>query len=388
MSVRNGAVASRVHWTYLAHQLGVALAASVVTLVFRALGGIAHGQPLPGASLYPAVVVSGWLGGGIAGFVSTAIGLVALFADLPARPRSGPLLDIAFFALNGALVSGFCQRLRQARDGFAAEIRRKEELQRQNAQLYAEAQRANRVKDEFLAVLSHELRTPLNAIVGWSEMMRGGRLAEEMTGRALEVIHRNAKVASQLLGDLLDVSRIVAGKFALERAPTDLRAIVTAAVETLRCAADDKRLRLTAPPASGEPLLTNGDTGRLQQVALNLLGNAIKFTPSGGAVRVLLRSAEEGLELVVEDEGIGIHPDLLPHVFERFRQGDSSTTRQHRGLGLGLTVVRHVVELHDGTITAESAGEGRGACFVVRLPRLAPEHAGEAAPVAAGTASG
>jgi signal transduction histidine kinase len=333
------------------------------------------------------VLVSGWLGGATAGFVSTAIGLVALFAELPEQPGPGPLVDIALFALNGALVSGFCQRLRQARDGFAAEVRRKEELQRQNAELYNEAQRANRVKDDFLAVLSHELRTPLNAIVGWSEMMRGGRLAEEMTGRALEVIHRNAQGASELLADLLDVSRIVAGKLALDRVPTDLRAIVAAAIETLRCAADDKRLTLATPSVSGEPLLVNGDTARLQQVALNLLGNAIKFTPTGGSIRVELRRMDDAVELIVEDDGIGIAPELLPHVFERFRQGDISTTRQHGGLGLGLTVVRHVVELHDGTIAAQSDGEGRGACFVVRLPRVAPGRA-EGAVVVVGAASG
>ena len=353
-------------------ELAVALVASLAVPAVRALGGAAGGAPLPGACLYPAVIVSGWFGGAMSGFLSTAVGLVTLFAELPPHPGSGPIVEVALFALNGALVSGFCQRLRQTRDGFAAEACRKEELQRQNAELYAEAQRANRVKDDFLAVLSHELRTPLNAIVGWSEMMRGGRLAEEMTGRALEVIHRNAQVASQLLADLLDVSRIVAGKLTLERVPTDMRVVVAAAMETLRCAADDKRLTLAAPLAAGPPLLVNGDPGRLQQVVLNLVVNAIKFTPSGGSVRVTLRRAEAGVELAVEDDGVGIPSELLPHVFERFRQGDSSTTRQYRGLGLGLNVARHVVELHEGTIAAHSEGVGRGSRFVVCLPQIEP----------------
>jgi signal transduction histidine kinase len=358
----------------------LAIGSSLAGIGLGTLLGEAGVRPLPAAALLPAVIVSGWLEGAAAGLVSTAIGFVAL--ALSRRPSGASTPELVLFVLNGVLVSFFCHRLRASRDHFADEAVRREELQRQNERLYEEARRANRIKDDFLAVLSHELRTPLNAIVGWTDMMRGGRLAPEMTGRALEIIERSARVSSQLLADMLDVSRIVAGKFAVERAATDLRGIVETAVDTLRWTADDKGVTLLPPPP-GADLLVLGDASRLQQVALNLVGNAIKFTPHGGRVRVALRLGADWGELVVEDDGIGIGPELLPHVFERFRQGDSSLTREHRGLGLGLAISRQVVELHEGTIAAYSEGTGRGARFVVRLPLLAARPREEPAPAAA-----
>jgi PAS domain S-box-containing protein len=236
-----------------------------------------------------------------------------------------------------------------------------------NARLYRAAQDANRLKDEFLATLSHELRTPLNAILGWSNLMRDGALDEATQQHAIESIHRNAALQTSLISDLLDVSRIVSGKLAFEARPTRLDAVVLGAVDTARPAATAKGITIhltlddTVPPVEG-------DAARLQQVVWNLLSNAIKFTPRDGHVEVVLRRSGDDAEVQVRDTGEGISPEFLPHLFERFRQADSSSTRVHGGLGLGLSLVRHLVELHGGTVTASSAGRGRGATFTVRLP--------------------
>ncbi|HYN21877.1 MAG TPA: response regulator [Thermoanaerobaculia bacterium] len=234
-----------------------------------------------------------------------------------------------------------------------------------------QAEEANRIKDEFLATLSHELRTPLNAILGWAQVLRSGKVDEPTTARALEAIERNSRAQAQLISDLLDVSRIITGKLRLEQKPLDLPRIIEAALESVRPAADAKsiRLRVTVDRAIG-PLV--GDPDRLQQVVWNLLSNAIKFTPQGGSVEVQLRRPGDltaGMaEISVSDTGAGIRPDFLPYVFDRFRQAESSTTRKHGGLGLGLSIVRHLVELHGGTVLVESPGEGLGSIFMVRLP--------------------
>jgi PAS domain S-box-containing protein len=247
----------------------------------------------------------------------------------------------------------------------------------------AEAEAANREKDEFLAVLSHELRTPLNAVYGWARMLRSGRLAPGETERALDVIVRNTETQIQLINDLLEVSRIVAGKLRLEPRVVDLAAVVEAALDVVRPTAAAKEVRLEAvlDPNSG---LVMGDPDRLQQVVWNLLTNAVKFTPRRGRVQVVLRPADSSIEMIVADTGIGIPPEILPIIFERFRQGDSSSTRAHTGLGLGLALVRHLVELHGGTVVAESEGEGRGATFTVRLPRTLARHVGRPAESGAG----
>ncbi|WP_225885254.1 sensor histidine kinase [Leptolyngbya sp. KIOST-1] len=232
-----------------------------------------------------------------------------------------------------------------------------------------EAERANRLKDEFLAVLSHELRTPLNPILGWASLLRDGQLSAEKTAFALETIERNAKLQTQLIDDLLDVTRIMQGKTRLTMVPVDLVAIVVAALETVRLTAEAKAIAIQTlfEPELG-PVL--GDSTRLQQVIWNLLSNAVKFTDSGGQVVVTVAQVGAEAQVQVSDTGKGIHPGFLGYVFEYFRQEDGTTTRKFGGLGLGLAIVRNLVELHGGTVVAASPGEGQGATFTVRLPLL------------------
>jgi signal transduction histidine kinase len=274
--------------------------------------------------------------------------------------RDGP--GPAFTAEDRDLVSALAGRAAAAVEN--ARLMRDEQAAR------ADAEAANRLKDEFLATLSHELRTPLNAIVGWTALLRSGQLDVPTVERALETIARNARVQTELVNDVLDVSRIVAGQFRIQLSSVALPAIVEAALETVRPAADAKGIRLDARV---DPALSAvaGDASRLQQVAWNLLSNAVKFTPAGGRVEVRLANVRGRVDLVVTDTGSGIDASFLPHVFERFRQGDASTTRRHGGLGLGLAIVRHIVELHGGTVEAESEGPGRGATFRVKLPAMA-----------------
>jgi signal transduction histidine kinase/ActR/RegA family two-component response regulator len=230
------------------------------------------------------------------------------------------------------------------------------------------AETADRAKEEFMAVLSHELRTPLNAVYGWARMLNSGELTgEAAVARALDAIVRNADAQVQLIDDLLDVSRIVTGKLRLDVSAVDLEAVVKGALDAVRPAADAKSIRVQTvlDPRAGP---VRGDPARLQQVAWNLLMNAVKFTPRGGRVQLHLQRMNSHVEIVVSDSGEGIEAQVLPHVFERFRQADSSTTRAHGGLGLGLALVRHLVELHGGSVVAKSAGKGQGATFVVTLP--------------------
>jgi signal transduction histidine kinase len=237
-------------------------------------------------------------------------------------------------------------------------------------QALAQAEAANRGKDDFLATLSHELRTPLNATLGWARLLRGGRLDAATSARAIDAIERSTEAQARLIEDLVDVSRIVAGKLEIVAEPVDLRAVIERASETLRPAANAKRVALrVAPPAA--TLIVNGDPGRLEQVIRNVIGNAVKFTPAGGSVDVEL-GFEGGLaRITVADTGEGIDPDFLAHVFDRFAQADTGATRAHGGLGLGLAIARHVVSLHGGDIVARSEGRGRGATFIVTLPALA-----------------
>jgi PAS domain S-box-containing protein len=239
----------------------------------------------------------------------------------------------------------------------------------ENARLYADANAANRMKDEFLAVLSHELRTPLNAIVGYSRLLRGNMLSGEKAARGLETLERNATWLTQIVEDVLDVSRIVSGKIRLDVQPVELPLIVDNAVATVQPAADAKgvRIQTMVDPRVGP---VSGDPGRLQQVLWNLLSNAVKFTPKKGRVQVRLERVNSHVEIIVSDSGVGIRPDFLPYVFERFRQAEAGTTRKTGGLGLGLAIVRHIVEMHGGTVEASSAGEGQGSTFRVCLPLM------------------
>jgi PAS domain S-box-containing protein len=233
----------------------------------------------------------------------------------------------------------------------------------------AEADTADSIKDEFLAVLSHELRTPLTAILGWSNLLASNNLDEPASKRATETIVRSARAQRQLIDDLLDMSRIITGKLRLNVRPVELAPIIEAVVDSVRPAADSREIHIKT---ALEPLMSpvSGDPDRIQQIIWNLLTNAIKFTPKGGCIDVRLERVHSHIEITVSDTGQGISPDFLVHVFERFRQSDSSSTRTHGGLGLGLSIVRQLVELHGGTVTAQSAGESLGTIFKVILPLL------------------
>jgi signal transduction histidine kinase len=309
----------------------------------------------------------------------------------PLMLAGGLLLSIALFAIVAAQYRG-----RTSAEQHAAELRASEEALRESEsrlrrlvvlerEARAEAQAADRAKDEFLATLSHELRTPLNAMLGWLHMLRVGKVREERRAEALEIVERNARTQARLIEDLLDVSRIVSGKIRLELQPLRVGPIAHSVVQGLRPGAEAKGIHLHASidDRIGRIL---GDGARLQQVMWNLLSNAIKFTPTGGSVFVDLKEQGGGVELTVRDTGIGIESSFLPHVFERFRQADSSTTRTHSGVGLGLAIVRHLVELHGGRISAHSEGPDQGALFVVWLP-LAPADMGSGATIGSSIAT-
>jgi signal transduction histidine kinase len=272
------------------------------------------------------------------------------------------------------LVERRTAELSVANEELKREIRVREWAEQERARLLVleqaarrHAEDANRMKDEFLATLSHELRTPLNAILGWVQVLRTGKLDPAAAARALETIERNSRAQAQLIADLLDVSRIITGKLRLDFKPVVLPRIIDAVLESVQPAASAKDIQLTL---SLEPLSSPvlGDSDRLQQVIWNLLSNAIKFTPRSGGVEVRVREERPNAVLQVSDSGAGIRPDFLPYVFDRFRQADGALTRTHGGLGLGLSIVRHLVELHGGTVEVASEGEGRGATFTVRLP--------------------
>jgi PAS domain S-box-containing protein len=257
--------------------------------------------------------------------------------------------------------------------GAMIDVTERRAAEEERARALRDAEAASRAKDQFLATLSHELRTPLNAIVGWSHMLRSGRLDAATAERAIETIDRNAKAQSQLISDILDISRIVSGKLRLSVRAVELLPVLEAALDTVRPAAEAKGIRLNAvlDPAAGP---VSGDPDRLQQIVWNLLANAIKFTPKGGRVQMRLSRINSHVEIKVEDTGMGISSEFQPHVFEVFRQRDGSPSRQHGGLGLGLALVRHLTELHGGTVECASPGEGQGAIFLVRLPVIIVNH--------------
>lgn len=289
-------------------------------------------------------------------FGETFLGVSEFFSHEIRRP------DRALLAMFGSVGNQIGQFIIRKR----AEEEREELLRREHV-ARAEAEAANRTKDEFLAIVSHELRTPLNAIVGWTGLLRGGQLDEAMRSHAIEIIDRNSKAQAQLVEDILDVSRIVSGNLRLDLRPVQLDQIINAAVDSLRPVAGAKQIEIlvtidrNAGPVSGDP-------DRLQQVVWNLLSNAVKFTPAGGRINVRLTCDDSHHEIVVSDTGDGIRAEFLPHVFERFRQADGSKTRRHGGLGLGLAIVRHLIELHGGSVQAKSEGEGKGTTFTITVP--------------------
>ena len=322
-----------------------------------------------------------------------AVGLALWFGRRIARPVTQLALSVRSFGAGDAMPAPVerapavdeVTEVAQAFDQAAARLHAREASLRESQEQFreiaaerarllenerharAEAETANRLKDEFLAVLSHELRTPINAVYGWARLLRTAKSDEPTLTHGLEVIERNAAAQVKLIEDLLDVSRIVTGKMRLDVRLVDVAAAVESAMESVRHAAEVKDIRLLsvldrrAGPVAGDP-------DRLRQVVWNLVSNAIKFTMKGGRVQVRLAHSGSRVKIEVADTGAGIKPDLLPHIFERFRQGDSTSTRLYGGLGLGLALVKHIVELHGGTVHAESAGEGMGATFVVELP--------------------
>jgi signal transduction histidine kinase len=251
--------------------------------------------------------------------------------------------------------------------------REREEMLEREQQARTEAETANRLKDEFLATLSHELRTPMNAILGWVKIINSGRADQDTTATAMESIERNAKVQAQLIEDILDVSRIISGKFQFQLDVVHLESIIQTTAETLRPILQVKNIDLEMDIDSEvEPMI--GDSMRLQQAIWNLLSNAVKFTPDGGRITVSLHHDPSTIRLQVRDNGQGIEAAFLPYIFDRFRQADGSMTRKHGGLGLGLAIVRHIVEMHGGKVWAESGGTGQGASFTVEFPRQAMTH--------------
>jgi PAS domain S-box-containing protein len=300
------------------------------------------------------------------------------------RRKDGRLIDISLTVSpikgpNGQIVGASkiardITEQRQARkaldEAYEAAKRARAEAEQAAAekeQLYHQAEESSRLKEEFLATISHELRTPLSAILGWTRMLRLGQLSAEDHSKALDTIERNARAQAQLIDDLLDVSRIITGKLRMDVRPSDPNSFIDAAVEAVRPAAEAKGVRMQKVMDTGTVAIP-GDPVRLQQVVWNLLSNAIKFTPRGGRVQIRSERVNSHLEIVVTDTGQGIAADFLPHVFDRFRQADQKTSRQHGGMGLGLAIVRHLVELHGGTVQAASEGMGHGATFTVQLP--------------------
>jgi signal transduction histidine kinase/CheY-like chemotaxis protein len=286
----------------------------------------------------------------------------------------------------GELVGAFremVQRLVTANEALKAEVDERARMQAEREQLLSREREASRLKDEFLAALSHELRTPLNAILGWAQILETTDPTEQTIAKAIASVGRNARAQSRVIEDLLDISRIVTGKLPLKLTAADVRTILQAAADVITPAADAKQIRLdVSVPAS--PCVVQADVDRLRQVFWNLLSNAVKFTPAGGLVKATLVEGDDSFTVTITDTGIGIPAVFLPHVFERFRQADGSTTREHGGLGLGLAIVKELTELHSGSVRAMSDGAGQGASFVVSLPRLIGSVAdSESAPSAA-----
>jgi PAS domain S-box-containing protein len=326
-----------------------------LTDIFQILNEESH-QPVENPALQALTAVA------IVGLANHTILVAKDGTEWPIEDSAAPIRDEQGDVLGAVLV------FRDISERKRMELERERLLATAQA-AQKEAEQANRLKDEFLATASHELRTPLTAVVGWSRLLRTGKLDAENRARALEAIERNATLQTKLIDDLLDVSRIITGKLTLDRSAIELAHVVSDAVNTVRPAADAKNIAIeTSFDAEAGPVL--GDANRLQQVVWNLLSNAIKFTPKNGRIEVALQRVNSEVEISIRDSGEGISSEFLPYVFDRFRQGDGKTTRLHSGLGLGLAIVRQLVELHGGTVNAHSDGPGRGAIFRLRLPVL------------------
>jgi signal transduction histidine kinase len=372
----------------------VSALAIVIALAVRALMAPLWETTAPFALFMFATALTAWFAGTGPALVTGAAGVFTrVYFDAAGAVTARGWEEgvrLALFVLYAVAVAIVLNRMREDRRALSASVesarRELEERRRVEAALRASEQRlqqladvlderrlvaedANRLKDEFLAVVSHELRTPLNAILGWSSLLRGGTLPPARTLHALDVIARNARRQSEIVGDLIDAARTITGQLRLERLRVTLQEPVYSAIRSVRPAADARFIELviTAPSL---PLLVWGDANRLEQVVGNVLANAVKFTPPNGRVEVRLAACDGFAEITIADTGIGIDPDTLPFVFDRFHQGDSSPSRSHGGLGLGLTIARHIVELHRGSLEARSEGQNKGATFTIRLPLL------------------
>ena len=363
------------HWS-LRYSLAVGIVAAA-TLLRLLVDPILHEQ-IPYFIYVASVVIATWFCGIDAGILSTILaGFVGNYLFVPPRyeviPDGADWAAMSMFSIVAFGLVWLVGRWRAAERDLqrqALELHSQAQSLRAQASklqaLHSEAERVNRVKDEFLATLSHELRTPLNAIVGWAHLLVAGGLDVERAKTAAGTILRNAHAQTRLVDDLLDVSRIINGKLHLQLALVDLATVLTDAVEQVRPAADAKSIDIHTSLPPGAMLV--GDAERLRQVAWNLLSNSVKFTRKGGRVEVRLEPKDSQLHITVSDTGVGVEPNFLPHLFDRFSQADSSTTRPHGGLGLGLAVVRHLVELHGGMVRAASPGRDQGATFTVTLP--------------------
>ena len=298
--------------------------------------------------------------GSIVGLANHTVLIARDGREIPIEDSGAPIKDSDGKTIGVIVVFHDVSERRQAE-------KEREKLLKSEQEARGEAETAVRLKDEFLATVSHELRTPLNAILGWSAMLKNSNLERNNVRNALGIIERNAKAQAEIIGDILDVSRIITGKLQLDTKPVEIAPIIESAVDTLRPAATAKDISLTISLDNNNGYVI-GDADRLQQIIWNLISNAIKFTSEKGKIEISSKRLDSFLEISISDNGIGIDEDFLPFIFERFRQGDASTTRMHGGLGLGLAIVRHLVELHGGTVYAESGGNGKGAIFTVRLP--------------------
>jgi signal transduction histidine kinase/CheY-like chemotaxis protein len=354
----------------------------VATLLRGLVDPLIHEQ-IPYFIYVAAVVVATWVCGVDAGIFSTVLAAFAgNYFFVPPRyqliPHAEDWIAMGMFAAVAFGLVWLVGRWKRAERSLYAHADRLQQQADELRVLHREAERINRVKDEFLATLSHELRTPLNAVVGWAYMLRGGGLDDRQVDEASETILRNSLAQVRLIEDLLDVSRIISGKLRLRTATVDLGEVVQSAIDAISPAAAAKDIQIHPALTPNSRLV--GDSDRLRQIAWNLVSNAVRFTPKHGRVDVLVEQKDSQIRLTVTDTGIGIEAEFLPHLFERFTQADSSMTRRHGGLGLGLAIVRHLAELHGGTVSAQSPGRDRGATFSVTLPVQAVAQPTAAAP--------
>jgi signal transduction histidine kinase/ActR/RegA family two-component response regulator len=352
--------------------VSIAFAAVAVAAIVRTFFFVAFNETIPYTPFYPAIVIATMYGRLRGGFL--AIGLSAFAASIWLAPLGKPLIEEAtdligmlLFIGVGILVVGLCEQMRRYQERAETAVLEQQRLLQMEQQARAEAEDANRLKDLFVASVSHELRTPLQAILGWTELLSDASVDDETRTRGLDVINRNAKTQSCLIEDLLDMSRISAGKMRLSVSLINPRQAVEAAIQTVTLAAQAKGIRIIRS-FDERAYAIGADPDRLQQIVWNLLSNAIKFSPRDSSIEVMLSKTTDGIEVKVVDQGQGITAEFLPLVFEQFRQGDASKTTRQAGLGLGLAIVKHLVELHGGTIRAESPGEGLGTTMIVSLP--------------------